>query len=403
MSELRLYLRRESLQEGTDCAWVLLDDTGQIRGSGSLLEDLPQEQRCRLVLAGELVLNTTAPLPDLPERRLAPLLAAAAEASILVDADSVHASLMARGEDGNAVIAVIDAAWLSRMLDKLAALGVRPDSALPDYLLLPWVADSWSVGWQGSSIVARYGRAEGMSLDEGDPPVGLILALPQQGRPTAVRIYQGDHLGAPDLQRWRDALGTEVEAAAAWDWRTAPWPDLPNLLQGRFLPMRGRMDWSRLAKTVAAGMVLLAGIQLAGTALDWALLARESNAIRQEMRVLAERVLPAHAAVVDPPWQVSERIKELRSVAGKPAADSLMGLLGRLGQVWPMGAVTQVKTLSYEANTLTLSVSGTDASWLDRLKAGANASGLEITAQEGKDKEVSLSVRPEGKDERHAQ
>ena len=122
MSELRLYLRRDSFLEGTDCAWSLLDDAGQLRGSGARLEDLPRAQRCHLVLAGDLVLTVKTTLPDLPERRLAPLLPAAVEAATLVEADTIHAVLMARGGDGEATLAVLEEAWLRRILDALAAL-----------------------------------------------------------------------------------------------------------------------------------------------------------------------------------------------------------------------------------------------------------------------------------------
>lgn len=403
MSELRLYLRRDSLQEGTDCGWALLDDSGQPQGGGTRLENLPRARRCRLVLAGDLVLGVRATLPDLPERRLAPLLPAAAEAATLVDADTLHAVVLARGEGGMATLGVVEEAWLSRVLARLAGLGLYPDSALPEYLLLPWEEGSWSVGWQGGNVLARFGKAEGMALDDSEPPVGLILALAERGRPAEVKVYQGSHVGTPDWTSWRNALGTGVESAGAWDWRTAPWPDLPDLMQGKFSPGRGRLDWARLGRTLGWGAALLAGIHLSGMFLDWALLAREHAAIKQEMRVLAERVLPAHAAVVDPPWQVAERLQGLRSASGKPAPDSLLGLLGRFGEVWPAAGGAQVKAITYEAGTLSVSVSGADATWVEQFKAIAAGRGLEIGAQEDKDKGYSLNVRPRNGEDRHGQ
>ncbi len=403
MSELRLYLRRDSLLEGTDCAWAMLDDAGQMRGSGTRLEDLPRARHCRLVLAGDLVLTVNTPLPDLPERRLAPLLPAAAEAATLVEADTIHVVLMERGADGQATLAVLEDAWLRRVLDKLAGLGLYPDGALPEYLLLPWNEGDWSVGWRGGETVARFGKWEGMSLDDGEPPVGLVLALAQRGHPTAIRVYQGANMGVPDWDRWRESLDTAVETAGPWDWRTAPWPDLPDLLQGKHSPGRSRMDWTRLIRPLAWGALLLVGIQLAGTLLDWGLLSGENANIRQEMRVLAERALPAHAAVVDPPWQVTEQLQTLRSAAGNPSPDALVPQLGRLAQVWPAFGGPKIKTLTYEAGALTVSLAEVNAAALAQMKAAATALGLEIATQDDPDKGVRLSVRSAGKEQRNVQ
>jgi len=397
MSELRLYLRRDSLQEGTDCAWALLDDTGELRGSGARLEELPRAQHCRLVLAGELVLTVRTRLPDLPERRLAPLLPAAAEAATLVEADTIHAVLMGRDADAEATLAVLEEAWLRRVLDKLAGLGLYPDCALPDYLLLPWSEGEWSIGWRGAETMARFGKAEGMSLDDSEPPVGLTLAVAQRGRPVAVKIFQGTNMGTPDWARWREVLGVAVETAGPWDWRTAPWPDLPDLLQGKHSPGRSRMDWTRLVRPLAWGGALLIGIQFAGMFLDWALLAKENANIRQEMRVLAERSLPAHAAVVDPAWQVTEQLQTLRSAAGNPSPNALVGLLGRLGQVWPAVGAPQIKTLTFEAGGLSVAIAEAEDDWLEKLKTAAPFRGLEITAQDDKDKGIRLNVKPTGK------
>jgi type II secretion system protein L len=403
MSELRLYLRRDSLLEGMDCGWALLDDAGRLQGSGTRLEELPKANLCRLVLASDLVLTLKAPLPDLPERRLAPLLAAAAEAVTLVDADDIHAVLMERGEDGEATLAVVEEAWLSRVLSRLAGLGLHPDAALPEYLLLPWTQACWSVGWRGNDTLARFGKAQGMALDDAEPPVGLSLALSQRERPERVKIYQGDSVGAPDLARWRAALDAPLETAGPWDWRSAAWPELPSLLQGKHASQRNRLDWKRL-RPLAWGVAVLVGIQFVGLTLDWAMLARESASLRQEMRVLAERALPAHAAVVDPPWQVAERLQELHTATGRPAANAFVGLLGRLSQVWPATADTQVQTLAYDGVALSVSLAQADVEWLDQLKAAAAARELVITsAQDDKGKGVRLSVKPAMKEDRHGQ
>jgi general secretion pathway protein L len=403
MSELRLFLRRDTFLEGTDCAWALLDDKGHVQSSGNQLVDLPRSRRCRLVLAGDLVLTLKAPLPDLPERRLAPLLSAAAEAATLVEADAIHAVVMDRTQDGEAILAVVEDAWLSRILAKLAGLGLHPEGALPEYLLLPWTEGSWSVCWRSNNLLARFGKCEGMPLDEGEPPVGLILALAQRGRPEAVTVYLGDDAGSPDWDRWRKALATTVETAGPWEWRTAPWPELPSLLQGTHSPGLKRMDWTRLARPVAWGVASLAAIQLIGLNLDWAMLARENANIQQEMHVLAETALPANSAIVDPPWQVTERLQSMQTANGTPSPNSLVGLLGRLSQAWPKLGNIQVRTLSYEGGALSASIAEADTAWLDQLKMAAATQGLTVSSHDDKDKGILLSIKSAEKEGSHGQ
>jgi general secretion pathway protein L len=405
MSELRLYLRRDAFLEGTDCAWTLLDDQGQIQSSGNQLVDLPRSRRCYLVLASDLVLTVKATLPDLPERRLAPLLPAAAEAATLTEADAIHAVVMERSRGGEATLAVMDEAWLSRVLAKLAGLGLYPESAQPEYLLLPWAEGNWSVGWRSNNSVARFGRCEGMSLDDGEPPVGLVLALAQRGRPQAVKVYFGENAGSPDWDRWRAGLETQAEAAGPWDWRTAPWPELPNLLQGKHAPGLKRVDWTRLVRPVAWGAIALAAIQLVGLSLDWAMLARENSNVQREMHVLAEQALPANSAIVDPPWQVRERLQSMQTVTGNPSPNALVGLLDRLSQAWPKLGNIRVQTLNYEGGALSASLAEADSAWLDQLKAAAAAEGLTVNSYEDKDKSkgIHLSIRSIEKGGRHDQ
>ncbi|MGO9443597.1 MAG: type II secretion system protein GspL [Thiobacillaceae bacterium] len=403
MSELRLYLRRDTFSDGNGCAWALLDDKGHVQSTGNQLDDLPRSRRCRLVLAAELVLTLDARLPDLPERRLAPLLPAAVEAATLVDADAIHAVIMDRPSDGLATLAVLDESWFKRTLSKLAEFGLHPDSALPEYLLLPWTANGWSVCWRSNNSMARFGKCEGMSLDEGEPPAGLILALAQRGRPDAVHVYASENAGAPDWSRWRTTLGTPVEAAGPWDALTAPWPELPSLMQGTYTPGLRRLDWVRLTQPLIWGGVALLAIQLVGVTLDWAMLSRENANILHEMHGLAEQALPVNSAIVDPPWQVMERLQSMQAASGNPAPNALVGLLGRLSMAWPALGTVQVRTLSYEGGGLSASIAGADPSWLDQLKTAAATQGLSVSSTVDQDNanSVRLTIRPTAKEGIH--
>lgn len=349
MSELRLYLRRDSLREGNDCTWVRLDGDGRVAASGSGLERLPEARRCRLVLASDLVNVLPATLPELPPHRLQAMLPAAAEAHTLTEAEQLHVAWLGRDPAGTSWLAVLDKAWLRHSLKVLRERGVEADAALPESLLLPMRADAWSVLRHEDGAVLRIGAVQAYALDRGEPPAALGLAGPLPGE---LDVYQGSALKQLDAERWQAALGLPVHDRGAWSWRTAAWPAGPNLLQGALQPRRGRMDWPALARGLAGGLALLAAIQCAGVAADWALLVREQARLQADMRDQAERALPAHAAIVDPAWQVAERLKAMHAGQGG-GEGGFLALLARVGTVWPAGVATP-RQVEYRAGGLTL-------------------------------------------------
>jgi hypothetical protein len=82
-----------------------------------------------------------------------------------------------------------------------------------------------------------------------------------------------------------------------------------------------------------------------------------------------------------------------------------VGLLGRLSQAWPTLGTIQVRTLSYEAGALTVSIAEADTGWLDQLKTAASAQGLSVSSNEEKDKGkgILLSIKSAEKEGSHGQ
>lgn len=394
MSELRLYARRDSLLEGIGCAWVLLDAAGKAQRSGGNLDEPPAARHCRLVLAADMVVSLDVALPNLPARKLAPMLAAAAEAATLEDAEQLHVALLGDKPGGTTRLAVVKKAWLEHLFGQLRARGLHPEQAVPEYLLLPRAEQEWSMLVHEDGVVARFGEHDGAALDQGEPPAGVRLALARGTTPKRITLYQGSALKSPDAGLWSTALGLPVEFAGKWDWREAPWNDKANLLTGQFTAARGRRDWSALVRPLAIGLAALAGIQILGMTLDWAMQTREQAAIRAEMQALAAKSLPAHAAVVDPVWQIGEQLRGLRAATGEAGADSALALLARLGQVWPQGGGVIPLSLNLAGNEITLTLPAADESWLEQIESAGAARGLAIAVETGEAGQTQLRIRP---------
>lgn len=388
MSELRLYLHRDSLRDNNGCPWIVRHDDGRTIASGNTLENLPQARCCHLVLPADLVTVVPVRLPDLAPRKLATLLSGAVEAHVLGQAEQLHVALLGRDEQGMSWLAVVDKGWLQFTLARLAEKGIEVDAALPESLLLPLEDNAWSLLRHEDGTLLRVSPIFGLAVDRGNPPAGLLLALDHAdatgtGRPRRLCLYQGSAMDSADLERWHSACKLPVVTRGSWDWREPAWPGTINLLQGSLQPRHARMDPRLLLRPIILGGILLATVQVAGMTIDRILLSAEQSALQTKMRDLAERVLPAHAAVVDPAWQIGAQLKALHAANGHES-EGMIALLGLAGKVRPAGGNVDLKEIRYDGGRLSLDYAQADEEWLKKFVSALSASGLSASVSPSK-------------------
>lgn len=396
MSELRLYAKRNSLRDNNDCLWVVRHDDGHVIASGSTLDKLPTVTRCHLVLPADLVTVLPVRLPDLSPRKLAPLLSGAVEAHVLGQAEQLHVALLGRDEQGLSWLAVVDKGWLHYTLAQLTEKGIRVDAALPESLLLPLEGDAWSLLRREDGTLLRVTQSFGLALDQGNPPAGLWLALENAEangiiRPKRLCLYQGNATDPADLPRWHSACKLPVETRGGWDWREPAWPATINLLQGALQPRHERTVLRVLLRPIIFGLILLAAVQMAGMTIDRVLLSAEQRTLETKMRDLAQKVLPAHAAVVDPAWQIGEQLKALHAARGHES-EGMIAMLGLVGKLRPAGGSSDPKEIRYEGGRLSLDYDQADEEWLKKFVAALSAGGLSASVVPSKAGGATVSI-----------
>jgi len=396
MSELRLFARRNSLRDNNDCLWAVRHDDGRVIASGTTLDQLPPVTRCHLVLPADLVTVLPVRLPDLPPRKLAPLLSGAVETHVLGQAEQLHVALLGRDDQGTSWLAVVDKGWLHHTLAQLTEKGIRVDAALPESLLLPLEDDAWSLLRHADGTLLRVSHSFGLALDQGNPPAGVWMALENAeangfGRPKRLCLYQGNATDQADLARWHSACKLPVETRGGWDWREPAWPATVNLLQGALQPRHARMDPRVLVRPVVLGCILLATVQFTGMTIDRILLSAEQRALQAKMRDLAQKVLPAHAAVVDPAWQIGEQLKALNAARGHES-QGMVALLGLVGKLRPAGGGSDPREIRYEGGRLSLDYDPADDEWLKKFVSALSAGGLSAAVAPSKAGGATVSI-----------
>ncbi len=367
------------------------------RGDATTAAELPTVDEIWLVLPPGRVLLSDIRLSRQALRQLHGALGNVLEDRLMLDPSQAHVALGKAVADDVHPVAVVEVAWLERLLALCRQLGIEAVGAIPETLL--WSGDGqigqWSARWSGHDGFVRAGPCAGFALDDGGidtPPLALQLAI-------AEARARGD---APTGIILESAVGVD---AAAWErlldcpvvlqpLREDIHPPAINLLQGRLAPSRhgwfarfaGGAELGRYR--LAAGLVAAAlGVHLLGTVVDWARLTWENKQLRAEMNQVFKDTFPQTQAIVDPALQMQRQLTELRRARGFIEPGDFLHVLNATS-----GQVGGVAGLAYKAGRLTLvQPIATD---IDGLGAMLASSGYQVAGAAGEGRVVIERRQP---------
>lgn len=394
MSLLRIHIPSSwpDTEPDAPLPWCSLGARGEPLGAGfATLADLPRSDACELVLPADAVLLARVSLPPGNKQKLRQLLAYAIEDRLGAEPDAVHAAAASAPVAGQTAVAVVDKAWLERVLACFRGAGLRARSAWPETLLPALPADGWVMVWDGRGGFLRSGEHAGLSLDGGSsaqPPAALVLRVAEARAAAALprrlvlRLREGTP--APELETWSRTLGVAVEVGEKW----APLrhPDdtrgAIDLLQGAFAPASGvRGRWPALRLPLAlAGLIAL--LHVGATTAEWWLLSREKRDLQAAMEASFREAFPDARVVVDAPLQMQRQLVELRSAAGQVSPVDFLPLLSRVAVVLDAGSRSGLRAIRYEAGQLHLDVPVSDPAVAERLVQRLTEAGLTSRLQE---------------------
>ena len=228
MKQLRIHasLRESSSQ----CRWALVDGSQVVDAGMGVLPDLSRlpagDRRVALVLSASDMLFVRALIPDSARHRTNEVLAFAVEDMTLTDADANSVRCIGTC-DGEKVLAVIDKPGLTRWCTSILAARPVMFTLHCETLMLPWLAGSWSLAWNGREGFVRNGSLEGAATDCGSrdsPPLMLRLMLDaakaRGAMPATIAVFTtgpdaapgrvDPEVGRPGARRWLRVDQAEV-------------------------------------------------------------------------------------------------------------------------------------------------------------------------------------------------
>jgi general secretion pathway protein L len=374
---LRIYLTAHWQDAASTCAWALLDDAGNVRESGNgTLASMPKNDDASVIVSAERVLATTAVLPKIKRSKLETALPFALEDTLIDDATEAHVTPGAKLEDGRTALFTLDKSWLTRFLAASTAAKIRVRHVVPEFCLLPTRASEWSLAWDGAQGFLATAHCLGGALDSGDEaraPVALQLRL-QTGAPAALRLFAlGSEVQAP---KWGIGVPVIFEKQS-FDWRKAAiLADAPNLLWGKFAPpprISEFMPWLRPALMAA---LLLVGVEVTVSNLEWALLANEKRLLASDMTELFKETFGADATIVDAPLQMRRNIARLRHAAGISDDADFFPLLDKFSAASSGLSTNTLRTLRYADGKLDIEMTLANTAMLNTLQLRLAENGL---------------------------
>lgn len=394
--KLRIFLTSHWQDAASNCAWVLIDDNGAQRDTGSgTLASMPHADEAIAIVAADRVLATAAALPNLKRNKMETALPFVLEDGLLDDVSAVHVTPGTKLTDGRTVLYTLDKGWLSRFIAACSAAKLRMRRVVPEFCLLPQRSEEWSVAWDGTrGFMAMTGHLGG-ALDVGNDmrmPTLLQLRL-QQTPPAALRLFTlSDEVAAPN---WGIKVPVLFERQH-FDWRKAEIPaDTPNLLWGKFAPPPRIGELWPVLRPALMVLLLLFCVEAVLTNLEWAVLAHEKRHLSNAMTDTFRETFGADAVVVDAPLQMRRNVARLRHAAGVADDADFLPLLEKFSVATNDLPGRVLNTVRYDGGKLDVEMRLSGANAVDMLRQRIAEAGLflQVTDTQTAGSTLTLQLR----------
>ena len=346
--------------------WTLAGDRLIIAEPGGPATVLAPSEQVRLL---------TVELPLANRAKRVEALPFAIEDRIADPLNSVHLATGAEIAPKTYLVGVVRHEVMESWVEAAELAGLGHAALVPDALALPRPAEGeWAVELTGDRALVRSGDGAGFAA----PTSLLKAAWEAAGRP-ACRAY-----GAPlpdEMMAGGGAVAPEALAVRL----LAPALDLrQGVYARRSAPLSS--FWRRLGWIAAIGVAAHVVIALADT------LMLSSIADRREAE--ARELVAAAAPGANLSGDLGEMLAERLPAGSNAPPDRFLPLISRLsGALSPVSGSLAVRAMTYQANTLTIDLDGTDTTLAPRIEAALRSAQVAGGVTRGADGSIRITAR----------
>lgn len=313
------------------------------------------------------------------------------EEQVAADVDNLHFAYcpLEQGEYAVAITA------LERMAEWQALLAELPGIAswTPEPLLLPWQAGEWCLVVEGTSVIVRFGRCGGFTVERDLTAAMLESVAAEHGEPEAIVIY-GSDLGADTAlvpERFRELVQWRRGNLCAALMLSETGEVNLNLLQGAFAPRLPLARWWRQWRAVAAVFGAAILLQMVATYADYRQLSKQNLALRGAVEASYRQAFPK-GAVVDAEKQLR---RQLDALGGSSQGSGFVNLMEQVGSAINASPGTRIATINYsdKDDEMRLNITAADFEGVEQLRSRINDAGLEAVMESSSSRGDRVSAR----------
>lgn len=364
-----------------------------------IADSLPQlaGQEVIVIVPGMQVLALEKNLPQMPASKLLRAIPYAIEDQLLDNIDHYHFVISHINASGNVNVLAALRTQMQLWLQPLQTQKIYCKAMLPEYLLLPITATSWTVVIE-QYVMVRLDEFNGFCCDV-DVLADLLQLMWEQTdinlRPTTIVIY--NYANQADLASIENAIvGATIEAHPATQpllqlmapqWQPAIEP--ANLLQGEFAQDQHLSQvkhwWLIAAGTLAAALV----IAFINIIVQLIILHHHDTTLKTQIAAIYQQVYPQATTVVAPQIRMQRTLKDLQN---NQAGGGYLGLLAVAGNVLHNLPAIQINTIRYQDAKILMELQASNFSQLDQALKQLNQAGVIASQAEGTTKDSYVTA-----------
>jgi general secretion pathway protein L len=374
------------------------------RGTGTLEEAAEMIRGWRLVAIAPScdVLLTKVNIPSKNRQRLLQAIPYALENDLTEEIEQLHFAIDHHTDQDATPVAVISRERLDLWLERFHSLDLQPLAIYPDILCLPLTNENWTVQLTPQHGLLRMARSMGFCAEFDNFSTLLKLSLAQtQHPPEGLDVYV-----APGVTK---ELTSPVLEQASCEVEDHTYPSDPsaflvenldekntlNLLQGEYQQIdRKTVQWRRWLPAAALFMLLI-GINIISSMIDYAHYKAQSIALQGEIHRVFRDTFPETKRIVDARVQMEQQLRLLRGDKDGGHA-TFLGLLSQPAISLARTQGVQLDSLSYRDNQLDLKLTLKDLQSLEKIKKQIETNSelsVEIKSANATGNQVSSHLR----------
>ncbi|MHB8624351.1 MAG: type II secretion system protein GspL [Sulfuricaulis sp.] len=327
-------------------------------------------------------LLTHVTLPTRSRARIQQALPFALEDQLVGEPEHLHFAYRVL-EDDSLAVAVTARERLQTWIARLTEAGLRPASASPALLALPWHVESWTVAFHADELWVRTGIAAGFVCAAGGavPPIMLETALREardkQSAPLNLNVLQPP--AGFDSNAWAKQLGLPVNPNKQDFW-TSQQETLPalDLLQGNFAPSSQLQELVPALRPAAIMLAIWIAGSLGFDLWEWWQLSRSHENLQHQMISLFRQTFPKAQVIVDPALQMDRLVSAMQGKDGGNSGGDMLPLLENVAPVVQASPQLKLRAIEYGDSRLTLEITLPDFQTMETVKNAFTTRGLQV-------------------------